>query len=44
MYEVLSPGEVKELQRLATMTLKQYPIDRSQLKADLREKIRALEE
>lgn len=43
MYDVMTRKEVEDLQRLANMTLKQYPIDREQIKADLKEKINLLE-
>jgi len=44
MYDVLSKDDIKELQRLANMTLKEHPIDRVSLKKELKEKIKALEE
>ncbi len=43
MYEVLSSDEIKDLQRLANMTLKEHPIDREALKLDLKEQIKILE-
>jgi hypothetical protein len=43
MYEVMNKDEIEDLQRLANMTLKQHPIDRGQIKQDLKEKIRVLE-
>ncbi len=43
MYDVLSLDDIKELQRLANMTLKEYPIDREALKKELQDKIRRLE-
>ena len=43
MYDVMTNDEVEDLQRLANMTLKQYPIDRARIKADLLEKIKLLE-
>ena len=44
MYEVLSVDDIKELQRLANMTLKEYPIDRELIKLDLKNKIKKLGE
>jgi len=44
MYDVLSQDDIKELQRLATMTLKEYPIDRDELRAKFSEKVKGLEE
>jgi len=43
MYDVLPKDEIGDLQRLANMTLKEYPIDREALKLDLKEKIKRLE-
>ena len=43
MYDVMSKEEIKELQRIATMTLKDYPIDREKIKEDLKQKIKGLE-
>lgn len=43
MYNILPKDDVEELQRLANMTIKQYPIDREEIKADLKEKIKLLE-
>ena len=43
MYELLSPKEISELQLIANMTLKTYPVDREQIKKDLKEKIKELE-
>jgi len=42
-YDVMTKEEVAELERIATMTLKEYPIDREAIKASLKEKIRRLE-
>ena len=42
-YDVMTKEEVAELERIATMTLKQYPIDREAIKASLKEKIKLLE-
>ena len=39
MYDILSKDDINDLQRLANMTLKEYPIDRAELKAELKEKI-----
>ena len=44
MYDVLSKEEVEDLQRLANMTIKQYPIDREVIRSELKDKIRRLEE
>ncbi|KKL23360.1 hypothetical protein LCGC14_2426180 [marine sediment metagenome] len=43
LYDVLTTEEVEDLQRLANMTIKDYPIDREKIKAELKEKIRLLE-
>jgi len=43
MYEVLPKEDIEGLQRLANMTLKEYPIDREALKLDLKDKILKLE-
>ncbi|MDD4873370.1 MAG: hypothetical protein PHE15_00105 [Dehalococcoidales bacterium] len=43
MYEVMTPKEISELQEVATMTLKEYPIDREKIKAELKEKTKELE-
>ena len=43
MYDVLSMQDIETLQILANKTLKDYPIDREQIKADLKEKIKQLE-
>jgi len=43
MYEILSPDDIADLQRLANMTIKEYPISREQIKRDLKEKIALLE-
>jgi len=42
MYEVMTPEEIADLQKLANLTIKQYPIDREQIKKDLKEKISKL--
>ena len=42
MYDILSKEDIKDLQRLATMTLKEYPIDREAKKQELKEKIKQL--
>jgi predicted restriction endonuclease len=42
-YTVLTREEIAEVQRLGNMTLKTYPIDREQVKAELKVKIRKLE-
>lgn len=42
-YGVMSKDEVAELERIATMTVKQYPIDREAIKASLLDKIQLLE-
>lgn len=43
MYEVMTPKEISELQAISQMTLKEYPIDREQIKADLKARIKELE-
>ena len=43
MYEVMSREEVAELQRLANLTLKDYPIDRNEIKNYYKEQIVILE-
>ena len=43
MYDVMSKEEIKELQRIATLTLKDYPIDREKIKTELKAKIKGLE-
>jgi hypothetical protein len=43
MHEILSPQDLADLQKLANLTIKQHPIDREEIKADLREKIKRLE-
>jgi len=43
MYDVMTKEEVAELARIATMAIKQYPIDREVIQASLKEKIRLLE-
>ena len=42
-YDVLSKEDIADLQRLANMTLKEYPVDREAIKADLKERIKRLE-
>jgi len=42
-YDVMTKDEVAGLERIATMTVKQYPIDREAIKANLKEKIRLME-
>jgi hypothetical protein len=44
MYEIMTPEEVKYLQELANKTIKEHPIDREEIKRDLKERIRRLEE
>lgn len=44
MYDVMSVEDVEDLQKLANLTLKDYPIDREQIKQGLKEKIKLLEE
>ena len=43
MYQVLFTSEIKDLQRIANLTLKDYPIDREAIKKELKERIRKLE-
>ena len=43
-YDVMTREEVAELERIASLTLKDYPIDREAIKASLKEKNRILEE
>ncbi len=43
-YDVMTGEEVAELERIATMTIKQYPIDREVIKAELKDKIKLLED
>ncbi len=43
MYDVLSKEDITDLQRLANLTLKEYPIDRLEIKRILEEKISLLE-
>lgn len=43
MYQVMTPKEISELQTIATMTLKEYPIDREAVKKELKQKIKELE-
>ena len=43
MYDIMTPEEVKDLQELARKTIKDHPIDREQIKTDLKERIRKLE-
>lgn len=42
LYEIKTPEEIKELQELAGKTIKDYPIDREEIKRDLKEKIKRL--
>lgn len=42
-YDIMTSEEVAELERIATMTVKQYPIDKEAIKASLKEKIKLLE-
>jgi hypothetical protein len=42
MYEILSPEDIADLQKLANSTIKEYPIDREQIKKELKEKISKL--
>jgi len=44
MYELLSKEDIEELQKLGNSTIKEYPIDREQIKADLKAIIKELEE
>lgn len=41
-YDALSQEDIADLQKLANMTIKEYPIDRKQLKADLKKRIEEL--
>ena len=41
--DVMTEAEIAELDRIANMTLKEYPIDREQIKTELKEKIKMLE-
>ena len=43
MYEIMTQREIAELQELASKTLKESPLDREQIKQDLKEKIKRLE-
>jgi len=43
MYDILSKEEIADLQRLAGITLKDYPIDREQLRDELKEIVQKLE-
>jgi len=43
MYNVMSQEEVEELQKLANLTIKDYPIDRPAIRASLKEKLKLLE-
>ena len=42
-FTVLTRKEIAEVERLGNMTLKSHPIDREQIKADLKERIKGLE-
>lgn len=44
MYEVMSKKEIADLERLANLTIKQHPIDRGEIRADLKQKIAELED
>ena len=44
LYDVMSREEVAELQRIANLTLKDYPIDRDKIKSELKEGIKSLED
>ena len=43
MYDIMASEEIASLQEVANKTLKQYPIDREAIKADLKERIKLLE-
>lgn len=43
-FDVLNQKEIEELEKLANMTIKEHPIDREQIKQELKEKIALLEE
>jgi len=43
MHEILTPDEITELEKLAMLTLKEHPVDKLELKLDLKEKIKQLE-
>jgi len=43
LYDVMTSQEIENLQRIANMTIKDYPIDRDEIRADLRNKIKELE-
>ena len=43
MYDVLSLQEIEALQILANRTIKEYPIDRAEIKLDLKGRIKQLE-
>jgi len=42
LYDVLPAEEVAELSRIANMTIKEYPIDREEIKKQLQEKLKGL--
>ena len=44
LYDVMTSQEIGNLQRIANMTIKDYPIDREKIRADLRNKIKELRE
>jgi len=41
LYDVLPKEEIEDLERIANMTLKEYPIDRVEIKKQLQEKLKA---
>jgi hypothetical protein len=43
IYEILSSDDIADLQRLANTTIREYPIDREQIKRELKEKIALLD-
>jgi len=43
MYDVLSLQDIEALQMLANRTIKEYPIDREEIKLDLKDRIKTLE-
>jgi len=44
MHDILTPDEITDLEKLAMLTLKEHPIDKYELKKDLKEKIKLLED
>ena len=44
MHEILTPEEITDLEKLAMLTLKEHPIDKYELKQELKEKIKLLED